>query len=73
MVVRELESWLLADAAGLAAYLGLPRAVVPSQPESVGDPKLALVNLARRSRRTRLRDSIVPYQGGLRRRLGRAM
>ena len=35
----------------------------PHDPDSVDDPKRALVNLARRSRRRAVRDEIVPREG----------
>jgi len=60
VVVRELESWLLADAKGLARFLGISDAVIPKNPEALHDPKQMLVNLARRSQRRALRDAIVP-------------
>lgn len=62
-VVRELESWLLADGDAMAHFLGLPAAVVPREPETLDDPKQALVNLARRSRRRNLVDALVPGRG----------
>jgi|SRR5450432_704259 len=63
VAVREVESWLLADRDGLADFLGIGVAVMPSQPDQIPDPKQSLVNLARRSRRRTLRESIVPRDG----------
>jgi hypothetical protein len=37
--------------------------VIPLQPDQIADPKQSLVNLARRSRRRTLRESIVPRKG----------
>lgn len=62
-VVRELESWLLADGDGIAEFLRVSRAIVPANPESLADPKQALVNLARRSRKRSVRDAFVPQPG----------
>jgi hypothetical protein len=62
-VVPELESWLIADRAGLAAWLGIAVATIPPEPERLSDPKQALVNLARRSRHARLREALAPPQG----------
>lgn len=63
VVVRELESWLLADSDGVAGWLGISSARIPSDPEALDDPKLTLVNLARRSRRRSPREAIVPSPG----------
>lgn len=60
VVVRELESWLMADADGLTRFRGISKAVIPGNPETLPDPKQTFVNLARRCRRRLLRDAIVP-------------
>ncbi|MDD3926266.1 MAG: hypothetical protein PHT33_06385 [bacterium] len=60
VVVREIESWLLADAEGLAEYLGVSKVRIPSAPEILIDPKQTLINIARYSRKAYLRDAIVP-------------
>lgn len=58
--VKELESWLMADSEGLAAYFRIAAARIPARPETVDDPKRTLVNLARLSRLSRLRYGMVP-------------
>lgn len=63
VVVREIESWLLADQANLSAFLGVPRAKLPSLPERVDDPKQLLVNLARRSSKSSIQRLLVPPEG----------
>ena len=60
VVVREVEAWLLADAEGIAGFLGIARGKIPAQPERLNDPKQALVNLARGSRRRDIREDLVP-------------
>lgn len=62
VVVNEIESWLLADHLGIGGFLGLSGAVVPEDPERLADPKRALVNLVRRSRR-RAAKALVPQPG----------
>jgi hypothetical protein len=64
--VRMSESWLLADRAEIAKFLGVPHAAIPSDPEALPNPKQTLVNIARRSRLRRIRDSIVPEGNSLR-------
>lgn len=63
VVVRELESWLLADGRGIARFLRIPVARVPAAPEEEEDPKRTLVNLARGSRSRRVREALVPARG----------
>lgn len=58
--VQELESWILADRKGASDYLHVPLSKIPAQPESLSDPKLALVNLARKSKSSLIRECIVP-------------
>lgn len=62
-VMREIESWLLADRAAIAQFLAVAPSLIPSNPESIVDPKLEVVNLARRSRRRTIRESLVPDPG----------
>lgn len=63
VVVRELESWLLADREGAANFLGVPLRKIPLTPEKLENPKQALVNLARKSRYSSIRSALVPQQG----------
>lgn len=63
VVVREMESWLLADRNGLASYLSVKISNVPDNPEQVLDPKRAIVNLARDSSSRLVRASLVPDNG----------
>jgi len=63
IAVRELESWLLADTDALAKYFRISPDLFPPDPDEESDPKQTLVNLARRSRKTSLREDIVPEQG----------
>ncbi|MDX1973883.1 MAG: DUF4276 family protein [Candidatus Sumerlaeia bacterium] len=61
--VRELESWLLADAKAWAKYLKVPEAIVSKAPDDLTDPKQELVNLVRRCRKKQILEDIVPEQG----------
>lgn len=63
IAVRGVESWLLADRERIASFLGVSRARLPSNPEGLGDPKRAMVDLARRSRRNAIKDDMVPRPG----------
>jgi hypothetical protein len=60
VVVREIESWLLADPTNLSDFLHISSKRMPQYPEDINDPKQELVSLARHSRRRGIRDAIVP-------------
>ncbi len=64
IAVRAVESWLLADRESLAAYLSISESHSPVAPETLNNPKETLVNLARRSRRRRLREDMTPRPSG---------
>lgn len=63
IAVREVEAWLLADGEALCGYLSVAPKHLPATPEIVADPKLALVNLARRSKRKVIVKDMVPEPG----------
>lgn len=63
IVVRAVESWLMADRQQIASFLSVPRARIPVSPEDARDPKEVLINLARRSNKSAVRDSSVPRPG----------
>ena len=63
VVVREIESWLLADRINLARFLRISPAHVPASSEQINDPKLTLVNLARHSKNSRVRAALIPEVG----------
>lgn len=63
LAVREIESWLIASRRDLASYLGVSLASIPENPDEIQDPKQALVNIARTSRRPRIKQMFVPRVG----------
>jgi hypothetical protein len=63
VVVRELESWLLADHENMATFLSVSKELVPGNSEQLPDPKEEVVRLARRSRSKAIRESLVPRAG----------
>ena len=58
IAVREVESWLLADAAGMKAFLGLKSELDFNDADHLHDPKLQLLFLARRSPKRSLREAL---------------
>jgi hypothetical protein len=60
VVVREIESWLMADRVNFAKFIGISQSRVPTTPEILDDPKRTVVSLARKSRYRHIREAIVP-------------
>ncbi len=60
VAVMEVESWIMADRSALAKFLSIPVNRIPSNTDDIDNPKEFLVSLARRSKKTRLRDRLVP-------------
>ena len=63
VAVMEVESWLMADRIGFANFLSIPIHRIPSPTDDIPEPKECLVSLARRSKKRRLRDELVPKPG----------
>jgi len=59
VAIREVESWLLGDAAGLGKFLGLRVTIAAQNPETISDPKRTLLQAAIRSPRRALREALV--------------
>jgi len=58
VAVREVESWLLGDPAGLREFLGLRKPFVLADPEQLPDPKQELLKLAFGSPRRAMREAL---------------
>ena len=63
VAVREVESWLLADRESIARFLSIGQQKVPSSVDDLDDPKQTLIDLARASRRSAIREDMAPRQG----------
>lgn len=59
VAVREVESWLLADEAGLCEYLGIRAHRALSNYEGLADPKLELLKIALRCSKRTMREALV--------------
>jgi hypothetical protein len=66
VAVREVEAWLLADRSGLASFLEVDQALVPTDPEEEADPKRVVVRIAERSASRDIRRDMVPGSGSAR-------
>lgn len=60
IAVRSIEAWLLADREKLSEFLGVAVARLPHNPDTIPHPKLALIEVARHSRRREIREDMVP-------------
>ena len=63
VAVMEIESWVMADRMGFAAFLSIPLHRIPSPTDDILNPKEFLVSLARRSQKKTIRDALVPVPG----------
>jgi hypothetical protein len=67
LVVRfaemEIEAWIMADREKLSTFLEVPLVRIPMNVDQLDDPKQSLVNAARSSRNSRIRDEMCPVQG----------
>ncbi|MGB8930785.1 MAG: hypothetical protein WCC48_06000 [Anaeromyxobacteraceae bacterium] len=63
IAVRSVESWLLADRAHIAEFLGVSADLVPLEPDKAPAAKQTLVRLASRSKRRDIRDDLAPRAG----------
>jgi hypothetical protein len=63
VAVRAMEAWLLADRERVARFLRVPRARIPSDPETLRDPKRSLVDIARASSSRDIHEDLVPRPG----------
>lgn len=64
VAVREIESWLLADHEAMFTLLGRRAPKLPSDPDSLPDPKQALLRFAERAPRD-VREELVAQQGSV--------
>jgi len=59
----EVESWVMANRECFAKFLSVPSKKIPRCPDDIPHPKECLINLARKSRKRRLQEDLVPASG----------
>lgn len=64
VVVREIETWFMADRQGFAEFLGIREQYVPDRPEDILDPKAKVLELAARSKGA-LKKDMLPAAGSV--------
>ena len=62
VAVMEVESWVMADRIGFAAFLSVPLHRIPSPTDDILNPKEFLISLARKSKKKAVREALVPTQ-----------
>lgn len=60
IAVRAVEAWFMADGGLLARHLPIPQGKIPAQPEELNNPKRIMMDLARQSRSSAVRNDMVP-------------
>ena len=60
IAVKEVEAWLLAHREAFAEFLGISVSLIPANVDEIPDPKQLLIYLAKKSKKRKLRDAIVP-------------
>ncbi len=63
VAVMEVESWVMADRIGFAAFLSVPSYRIPSPTDDILNPKEFLLSIARRSKKKTVREALVSAQG----------
>lgn len=64
LAVRMLDGWLMADREAFARWLGVRIALVPQSPDDEPHPKRRVAELASRSSKKGIRESLVPSATG---------
>lgn len=64
VVVREIESWVLADCAAFSRFFGVSPAKIPYNPDLLPDPKATLLKIIEGSRRE-IREAMIAKKGAL--------
>ncbi len=64
VAVREVESWLMADAEALANLLKIRSKKIPIKPDTLGDPKQTLLELAKKAPRA-IREELIKAPGAI--------
>lgn len=67
IAVHAVEAWLLADIENFSAFFSVAQSRLPLNPDSIVDPKGAVVAVAGTSRKTDIRRGVVPRPGSGRR------
>lgn len=65
VAVREVEAWIMADRGNFARFLGVSEARLSDDVEGIADPKAALFELVKISKKRDLKGDILPSKGAV--------
>jgi hypothetical protein len=65
VVVREIEAWMLADRVGFSDFFRVSSSRVPAWPDTLDDPKQALLTLIAGCKLRDLREDMLPRRGSV--------
>lgn len=60
IAVHEIDSWILADKIGIANCLDVSEVLIPQNPDEISDPKQFLMNLAKKSKNSDIKNNFPP-------------
>jgi hypothetical protein len=63
VIIREIESWLMADRESFSDFTGVPLNRLPMCPDSIPDPKQLVLNLIRKYGRLAIKRELLPSRG----------
>ncbi len=63
VAVKEVETWLLADRMSFSKYFGVSEREIPEKVETIIDPKKFVTDLAKKSKKQKLKEAVAPREG----------
>ncbi|PIP77230.1 MAG: hypothetical protein COW85_10095 [Ignavibacteria bacterium CG22_combo_CG10-13_8_21_14_all_37_15] len=60
VAVEEIEAWILADIENFSSFIGVNTALIPSESDTIHNPKEFLINLVKSSSKREIKASIIP-------------
>ncbi|WP_353144322.1 DUF4276 family protein [Acinetobacter pragensis] len=70
VAVREIESWVLADADAFSQWSGIPKSKIPQNPDNEQDVKQTLLNIVKKYGSTSIKNDLLPVKGAVTSRVG---
>lgn len=60
VAVKEIDAWILSDKKGISKLLNISPDIIPSEPETIEDPKELLMQIAKKSKNREIREEFPP-------------
>ncbi|MCX7727782.1 MAG: DUF4276 family protein, partial [Chitinispirillaceae bacterium] len=58
VAVKEIDAWLIADREAFSEFIGIPLAKIPSDTQTILDPKEFIIQMAKKSKKKHIKDII---------------